>query len=340
MPTVGMQKRNRCTKFAGVSVDKKCQRDWTHRVSARRQWDGLAYHDCRCYVNQSALHGRCSQLGCGFWGLRACVSQELCHSRDFAVTAGTLARIGPSISERQDAQGLGNARCYNALDLLGKVFTVKIPFVVCEVKRPLLSLAMLEDMGFHVTVQDGCRKLGGHGHEMNLRRQGNSYLVDVEFRGGLLEKRTEIGFLLGLVAPVDSVVVGLSTTAGVDERRAVTISTPEAPSREAVESHLLTHIPFAPWCRACISGKGRESPHFRQSREELVATPVISLDCFFLGLTDSTGDGIIPTLALCDGNTTYSLGLMVPKKRSCAICCQRCLRFSARVGLNSHGSQM
>ena len=34
---------------------------------------------------------------------------------------------------------------YNALDLHGRVFIVKIPFVVCEVRRPLLSLAMLED---------------------------------------------------------------------------------------------------------------------------------------------------------------------------------------------------
>ena len=41
---------------------------------------------------------------------------------------------------------------------------------------------------------------------------------------------------------------------------------------------------------------------------------VISLDYFFLGLTDSTGDGTPPALALCDGTTTYSLGLMVPKK--------------------------
>ena len=41
---------------------------------------------------------------------------------------------------------------YNALDLQGRVFTVKIPFVVCEVRRPLLSLAMLEDKGFHMTV--------------------------------------------------------------------------------------------------------------------------------------------------------------------------------------------
>ena len=46
---------------------------------------------------------------------------------------------------------------YNALDLHGRVFIVKIPFVVCEVRRPLLSLAMLEDEGFHLTVKDGCR---------------------------------------------------------------------------------------------------------------------------------------------------------------------------------------
>ena len=37
---------------------------------------------------------------------------------------------------------------YNALDVDGKVFTVRIPFVVCEVKKPLLSLAMMEDKGF------------------------------------------------------------------------------------------------------------------------------------------------------------------------------------------------
>ena len=116
------------------------------------------------------------------------------------------------------------------------------------------------------------------------------------------------------MAPVDSGVAGLSATAGVDERRAVTIATPEVPSREAVESHMLTHIPFAPWCRACIPGRGREAPHFRQGGEETAATPVISLDFFSLGLTDSTGDGTTPTLALRDGNTTYGLGLMVPRK--------------------------
>ena len=60
---------------------------------------------------------------------------------------------------------------YNALDSNGKVLTMRIPFVVCEVRRPLLSLAMLEDKGFHMTVKSGCRILGGHGREMCLRRQ-------------------------------------------------------------------------------------------------------------------------------------------------------------------------
>ena len=71
---------------------------------------------------------------------------------------------------------------YAAMDLHGEVFTVRIPFVVCEVRRPMLPMAMLEDKGFHLTVG----KLGGHGREMILRRKGNSYLVDVEFKNGLL----------------------------------------------------------------------------------------------------------------------------------------------------------
>ena len=34
--------------------------------------------------------------------------------------------------------------------------------------------------GFHLTVGNGCRKLGGHGREMILRRDGDSPLVNCE----------------------------------------------------------------------------------------------------------------------------------------------------------------
>ena len=90
----------------------------------------------------------------------------------------------------------------------------------------------------HLTNKDAIQKLGGHGREMNLRTQGNSDLVDVEFRDRLLQKKRKemrvVEFPPGLVAPVDSGVARLSATAGVVERGAVTISTPEVPSREAV----------------------------------------------------------------------------------------------------------
>ena len=75
----------------------------------------------------------------------------------------------------------------------------------------------------------------------------------------------------GLVAPVDSGAAGLAATAGVDERRAVTKSTPEMPNREALESHQLIHIPFAPCCRACVAGRDREPPHFRHGGGEETA---------------------------------------------------------------------
>ena len=140
--------------------------------------------------------------------------------------------------------------------------------------------------------------------------------MDVEFNGRLLEKKRESGFPPGLEAPVASGVAGLSVAAGVDERRAVTISTPETPSRETGKSYQLTHIPFAPWCRACAAGRSREDPYFRQVRgEEMVVTPVVSLDYVTLGLYDRVyGEGTTLTLALCDENTTYSLGLMVSRK--------------------------
>ena len=104
---------------------------------------------------------------------------------------------------------------YNALDVDGKVFTVRIPFVVCEVRKPLLSLAILVDRGFHVTVGCGSRTLGGHGRGMCLRRNH----VDMVFRSGLLEKRRKNGFPPGLVASMESNVAGLSVTAGENEKR-------------------------------------------------------------------------------------------------------------------------
>ena len=70
---------------------------------------------------------------------------------------------------------------YNEMNLHGEVFTVKVFAVVCEGRRlQLLSMIWWEIEGCHLTVGDGCRKLGGHGREMILRRDGDSLLVNDE----------------------------------------------------------------------------------------------------------------------------------------------------------------
>ena len=85
------------------------------------------------------------------------------------------------------------------------------------------------------------------------------------------------------------------------------------PNRVAFESHQLTHIPYAPWCRAC----GAEKLHI-SAMVELKKLQRPRQSCrwaiLFLGLTDTIIEGTTPTLVLCDGTTTYSLGLMLPRK--------------------------
>ena len=107
---------------------------------------------------------------------------------------------------------------YNAMDLHGEVFTVKIPFVVCEVRRPMLSMAMLEDKGFHLTVGRGRWKLGGHGREMILRSNGDSHLVNVDFEDELQGcKKPMSRDLTSLMTHENSGVTSHSATADVDE---------------------------------------------------------------------------------------------------------------------------
>ena len=172
----------------------------------------------------------------------------------------------------------------NEINLHGEVFTVKVFAVVCEGRRrQLLSMIWWEIEGFLLTVGDGYRKLGGLGREMILRRNGDSHLVNVEFKDGLLGcKKSMLRDLTGLVTHKNSDVAGHSAAAVVDERRA-TSSTIELSRCKTVESHTSTQVPFASLCRACIVGRSREAPQpFHLGGEEAVTVTmlVVSLDVF------------------------------------------------------------
>ena len=50
-------------------------------------------------------------------------------------------------------------------------------------------------------------------------------------------------------------------------QRAVARKAPDTPSEQEVEDHNLTHIPYRPWCLACVAGQGRTDYHARVDRE-------------------------------------------------------------------------
>ena len=53
------------------------------------------------------------------------------------------------------------------------------------------------------------------------------------------------------------------------------------PSKKEVEEHERTHLPFRNWCKHCVFGKAKSSPH-RKSEEKKGEKPVISIDYMYL----------------------------------------------------------
>jgi hypothetical protein len=73
---------------------------------------------------------------------------------------------------------------------------------------------------------------------------------------------------------------------GVQERRAAKRNTKvHTPTRDEVEDHERTHCPFAPWCRHCVMGRGRNAQHKKNNNEkteceEESKVPRVSMDSF------------------------------------------------------------
>ena len=54
------------------------------------------------------------------------------------------------------------------------------------------------------------------------------------------------------------------------------------PSKEEVELHNTSHLPFRSWCPHCVRGKAKRRAHRKKLREMRSGIPVISLDYMWL----------------------------------------------------------
>ncbi len=73
---------------------------------------------------------------------------------------------------------------------------------------------------------------------------------------------------------------GAESTDEEEGRRPVMAPTPQKVSKREVEEHNLTHTPFRAWCRHCVRGRAKNTPHRRSGKDEDGETkvPRISMD--------------------------------------------------------------
>ena len=97
-------------------------------------------------------------------------------------------------------------------------------------------------------------------------------------------------------------------------RQPVELKVPVPPSEVEKGLHELTRLPYAPWCEACVRGRGRDLPHYGLPIGEEAALrsarlrPMIYMDWFDIASSDEDGkrgEGITKALLVIDGETGY-----------------------------------
>ena len=55
-----------------------------------------------------------------------------------------------------------------------------------------------------------------------------------------------------------------------------TVKPPIKPTREEVNEHMISHLPFRTWCAHCVKGKSKSKAHQRKGKERTI--PTVSID--------------------------------------------------------------
>ena len=85
---------------------------------------------------------------------------------------------------------------------------------------------------------------------------------------------------------------------------------PKLPSKEEVERHYLTHLPFRNWCQYSIQGKGKTAPHFQQEQRSDGLIEVHFDYCFI----STHGSPMCTILVAREKSSKMTLATVVPMK--------------------------
>ena len=106
-------------------------------------------------------------------------------------------------------------------------------------------------------------------------------------------------------------------------RQPVELPVPSPPSEVERLLHELTHLPYAPWCEACVRGRGRDLPHFglqvgdSGALDHARLRPTICFDWFDIAGSTEAGEraeGVTQALLVIDSETGYVAAIPTPSK--------------------------
>ena len=112
---------------------------------------------------------------------------------------------------------------------------------------------------------------------------------------------------------------------------------PTQPSREEVERHMATHLPYRSWCPHCVRGKSGSKPH--RVNQRMHEIPTVALDYMFMhsnqGEQEERGMPIMVTKDLLNcgkGTGMISASVLIQK----GVCGQAIRKLSSEIGKLGH----
>lgn len=108
---------------------------------------------------------------------------------------------------------------------------------------------------------------------------------------------------------------------------------PGDPTEAEIAEHNMTHCPFRSWCPVCVEAQGKEDPHYRATKEDILnEAPVISMD--YKELSEYSEGRAKVTTVVCRDKWTKSVASHVVKAKGSIECAKKLVEFLDPFGYN------
>ena len=97
-----------------------------------------------------------------------------------------------------------------------------------------------------------------------------------------------------------------------EERIAKMRRNPQEPTKEEVERHRLTHVPYRSWCPECVRARAKATPHLIQKNPDEKNIPTFHIDYWFM--RDKAGAELVPVATIRDDKSKTIKAHVVPGK--------------------------